>query len=152
MRKLMLVIAIFGLVGSLFAVDPSVGTWKLNLAKSKYPSSVTPPKEQMLVKKELGPDQFEMVLTGVDATGNPISVKLTHSQKGGIVSGMQDGAMVILTVLAPGNVVTTFIESGKQVRVHHNTVSKNGKTMTQTSKYVDEKGQQTEVVEVWNRQ
>ena len=148
----MLVIAIFGLVGSLFAVDPSVGTWKLNLAKSKYPSSVTPPKEQMLVKKELGPDQFEMVLTGVDATGNPISVKLTHSQKGGIVSGMQDGAMVILTVLAPGNVVTTFIESGKQVRVHHNTVSKNGKTMTQTSKYVDEKGQQTEVVEVWNRQ
>jgi len=35
MRKTMLFLAVLGLAGSLWAADPFVGTWKLNLAKSK---------------------------------------------------------------------------------------------------------------------
>ena len=39
MRKAMLLLAVFGLMGTLWAADPSLGTWKLNLAKSKIPAS-----------------------------------------------------------------------------------------------------------------
>jgi hypothetical protein len=36
MRKAMLLLAVFGLAGSLWAADPIIGTWKLNIAKSKF--------------------------------------------------------------------------------------------------------------------
>ena len=34
MRKAMILLAVFGLVGLLWGADPLVGTWKLNIAKS----------------------------------------------------------------------------------------------------------------------
>jgi len=36
MRKAMLLLAVFGLVGVLWAADPFAGTWKMNPAKSKF--------------------------------------------------------------------------------------------------------------------
>ena len=36
MRKVMLLLAVFGLVSLAWAADPFVGTWKMNPAKSKF--------------------------------------------------------------------------------------------------------------------
>jgi hypothetical protein len=152
MRKLILFIAFLACVGSLFAADPTLGTWKLNLAKSKFPSSVTPSKEETVVVKDLGNGRFEMALSGVQANGDAVSMKLTHPQNGGLIEGLPATTTGILTVLSPGDVVTTFIQAGKQVRVHRNIVSKDGKRMTQTLKYRDDKGQPVEILEIWDRQ
>src|SRR5258708_23931513 len=42
MRHTKLVFALFGLATLLVAADPTVGTWKLNTAKSKYSPGPTP--------------------------------------------------------------------------------------------------------------
>jgi len=45
MRKLILLLAVFELAGSLYGADnPFIGTWKLNLAKSNFSGSA--PKER----------------------------------------------------------------------------------------------------------
>jgi len=152
MRKAMLLLAIFGLAGSLWAADPSLGTWKLNIAKSKFPATVQAPKEQTLVKRELGADQFELAITGVNADGTPLSAKMTHAQQGGVVSGLSADIMAVLTTVAPGESLTTFLQNGKQVQMHHNIVSKDGKTMTQRIKYTDDKGQLVDYVGIWDKQ
>jgi hypothetical protein len=148
----MMLVAVLGLVGVLWATDPSVGTWKLNIAKSKYPPTEQAPKEQMLVKRELGADQLELTITGVNADGTPLSVKMTHAQQGGVVSGLPEGTMAVLTVVAPGESLTTFLQNGKQAQLHHNIVSKDGKTMTQTINYIDAKGQSVDILGVWDKQ
>ena len=38
MRKVMLFLIVFALAGSLWAADPIIGTWKLNISKSKFRS------------------------------------------------------------------------------------------------------------------
>ncbi len=152
MREAMPFLAVFGLVGSLWAADPSVGTWKLNIAKSKFPPTVQAPKEQMVVKRELDADQFELTITGVNADGTPFSVKITHAQQGGVVSGLPEGSMAVLTVVAPGESLTTFLQNGKQVQLHHNIVSKDEKTMQQATKGIDAQGQPYEEVLIYDRQ
>ena len=152
MRKAMLLAAVLGLAGALWSADPSVGTWKLNIAKSKFPPTEQAPREQTLVKRELGADQMELAITGVNADGSPLSMKMTHPPQGGLVSGLPEGLMVILTVVAPGETLTTFIQNGKQAQMHHNTVSKDGKTMTQRIRYIGDTGQSVDYVEVWDRQ
>jgi len=62
MKKVMLLVAVFGLVGSLWAADPLIGTWKLNVAKSKFSADflafekAVAPKESTLVIRELNTD------------------------------------------------------------------------------------------------
>jgi len=152
MRKVMLFLMVFCLAGSLWAVDPTVGTWKLNIEESKFRPTVQAPKEQMIVKRELDADQFELVITGMNADGSPIATQMTHPQQGGLVSGLPEGAMVVLTVVAPGETLTTFLQDGKQVQLHRNTVSKDGKTMQQVIKGTDDQGKPYEETMIYDRQ
>ena len=152
MRKVMFFLAVIGLAGSLWAADPTVGTWKLNIEDSKFQSTAQPPKEQVVEKRELDSSQFELTITGINADGSPISAKMTHSQQGGIVSGSPEGVMVVLTVVAPGETLTTFLQDGKQVQLHRNIVSKDGKTMRQIIKGMDDQGKPYEEIMVYDRQ
>ena len=104
--------------------------------------------------RELGTDQFELTVTGVQADGKPLSAKLIHSQQGGIISGLSqpENSMAVQTVIGPGDFCTTFLQNGKQVRIHRNIVSKDGKTMTETEKGTDSKGQPFEAVLVYDKQ
>lgn len=84
MRKATLLLAILGLAGSLWAADPHVGTWKLNIAQSRFSSNYPAPKEATFVFRTVG-DQIEWVLTGRGASGPPISSKGAYPRGGGVV-------------------------------------------------------------------
>ena len=51
MRKLLVLLCALGLAGALYATDPFSGTWKLNLAKSKYEPGPAP-KEKLITVVE----------------------------------------------------------------------------------------------------
>jgi hypothetical protein len=142
MRKAMLLLAVFGLVGTLWAADPSVGTWKLNVAKSKFSpaylalSKSTAPKEETLVFREVG-DQIELTVTGTRTDGSTISSKSTRPRQGGDIKYQQggpEGISSVLTVLDPGNWYATSLQDGKQIQMGHGVISKDGKTITVTYK------------------
>jgi len=61
--------------------DPFLGTWQLNLAKSKY-SPGPPPRSQTSNFQAEG-QNYKVTVTGVGAEGNPISITLT-----GVYDGM----------------------------------------------------------------
>ena len=44
-KIMMMLLAAVGLAASLCAVDPIIGTWKLNIAKSRFPATEKMPKE-----------------------------------------------------------------------------------------------------------
>jgi len=89
----MLLLAVFGLASSLWAADPSVGTWKANIAKSKItPSTETLPKEAMIVVREVGADEFELAFSSTEANGSQTSLKVTWPLlRGALIQGHDDG-------------------------------------------------------------
>jgi hypothetical protein len=156
MRKAMLLLAVFGLAGSLWAADPMLGTWKLNIAKSKFAPTEPAPKEVTAIWRELGADQYECVMTGVRIDGSAISVKATIPAKGGVINVQQPvpikGQSGIVTIVGPGDWYITFMQDGKQVEVVHSVVSKDGKTARNTAKGVDAKGKPYEALDVYDKQ
>ena len=143
----------FGLVGSLWAADPFVGTFKLNLAESKWPSS--PPKELTVVVASQG-DDYLVTGTGTDTDGKPMAVKYTFPKKGGPVAYTEGGppSGTSATVKKTDDHTTdgTTTQDGKVIQTVHTVVSKDGKTLTRTVKGIDAQGNPVDRVEVYDRQ
>ena len=93
MRKAILLLTVFALSGTLWAADPIIGTWKLNVDKSNFSPileamrNLSPPKEQVSICGENDRNQIECTDTGVRVDGPPISLKIIWPLKGGMVIG-----------------------------------------------------------------
>jgi len=157
MRKVMVLLALFGLVGLVWAQDLSVGTWKLNIAQSNFaPSTEAAVKEQMAIIRQTG-DQWEITFTGKRVDNSSFTTKAIRPKQGGLVkflAGESEGnnEQSFDTVVEQGDWYHTALRNGKQVEVIHGIVSKDGKTMRQITKGIDEKGKPYESVEVYDRQ
>jgi len=64
-----------------FAADMSLGTWKLNLAKSKFDPANVAPKSQT-VKNEAAPDGVKQVGDIVDSAGKAVKTEYTAKYDG----------------------------------------------------------------------
>ena len=67
------------------AADQIVGTWKLDVANSKFASFFSPPREQTEVYRDLPSGEIEMVLTRVSTEGTTTSSRLIWPTGGGAV-------------------------------------------------------------------
>ena len=143
-------------------IDPRLGTWKLNVAKSKFSPAylaalkMAPPKEETVVFRELGADEIELTITGVQTDGKPITGKSTSPRQGGAVklqqSPLPEGMTIVSTRIDPNNFYATYMLNGKQVFVGQGVISKNGKTLTVTSKGTDVQGKPFEQIQVFDKQ
>jgi hypothetical protein len=138
--------------GLLLAQSKSfVGTWKLNLAKSKYDPG-PPPKNQT---RTWGPSG-KVSVEGLDAAGKPLKYGYTIKSdgKGYPTNGaIPNGADTISTTqIAPNTLEATFKRAGKQVEMTTFAVSKDGKLLTITAKGVTPSGLSFNNVNVWDKQ
>jgi hypothetical protein len=150
-------LAVFLLAGSLFAADssPFVGTWKLNVAKSKYGGPMKPPKDEAILISERG-DQRVDTAKGVRGDGSPISIENTFTNTGGEVQslGFPAGTSVVVAKRKADSRITDWtITLPSSMRLtEHDVVSDDGKTMTSTLKGTDGQGQPFVSVIVYDRQ
>ncbi len=156
MRKVLACSLFLGLAGLLLgADDPFVGTWKLNLNKSKFgpsqPGRAT--KEETLVIEKSGDDGI-VTMKGTREDGSAILVKYSTPVAGGPVkydSPLPAGMTVTSKRLDQRTTEMVTMLNGKEVSTQHNTVSANGKTLRSASKGVNAQGQAFEGVAVWDK-
>jgi hypothetical protein len=155
MRKLLLLIAVLGFVGTLWAADPIEGTWKLNITKSKpAPGEQMGVKELTVISRSIGTD-IETIFQGIGTDGTSFSMKSISPQQGGIIKSEQpatEGNLTVITVIGPLEMYGTSIEKGKQVEVTHTVVSKDGKTLNRTVKTMNAQGKLVESLQVFEKQ
>jgi hypothetical protein len=149
-------ISILVLAAIAIASDPFVGTWKLDLTKSKFPPGQhTVPKEETIVIRELGADQIEINITTMYAGSSPVSAKYKHPKKGGafqLPKGFSAQATAVETLVDPGDMYITYLQNGKQVEVDHWVVNKDGKTVECTIRGTDAEGNPWEGQAFYDRQ
>jgi hypothetical protein len=133
--------------------DPSVGTWVLNVAKSKYDPG-PPPKSATLTIVAAG-QGYKIESKGVDAAGNPTGTQYTSNYDGKDVpvtlTGSQDYDAVALKKLDAQRVEGTRKKAGKVVQTYSRVISADGKTMTITTSGTNAKGQKINNVVVYEK-
>jgi hypothetical protein len=143
MRKAFLLLAVLGLTSSLWAADPIIGTWKMNPAKSKFPSPQLTQKEQTEVYREIGNGRIELTYRSIDNNGALNLEVFIFPAQGGtadVVKGAVAGRLYIETKISANEWYATCLENGKQLWVLHKAISKDGKTLVKTSREIDEQG------------
>src|SRR5215472_671136 len=113
MRYAKLAFALFGLAATLVAADPAIGTWKLNVAKSKYTPGPTP-KSATITYEETA-DGIKRTGESVDAEGKTTSFTYTakYDGKDYPVSGTDLYDTITLKRLNDQTVEATLKKSGK---------------------------------------
>ncbi len=133
------------------ATDPIIGTWELNLAKSKYTPG-PPPKSQTRTYEVAG-QGVKYTVKGVDAEGKPTLAQFTANYDGNDypVTGSQNFDTIVLKRIDAFTSENTRKKAGKVVGTGTSVVSKDGKVLTATSKGTNAQGQPTTSVTVWDK-
>ena len=134
--------------------DPAIGTWKLNLAKSKYSPPGLAPKSLTTKLEPYGKNGVKLTADGADAQGKPTHVEYSAEADGKDypVKGNPDADAVSLKRIDPNTVEVLNKKGGKVMITARWVFSKDGKTRTLTTKGTNAQGQAVSNVAVYDKQ
>jgi hypothetical protein len=132
--------------------DRFVGTWQLNLAKSKFTPG-PPPKSGTLYIHGEGQNRRDSAVA-IDAQGNPMAAVLTHIYDGQPhpVTGLQTIDAAAYTRADANTLNYTYMKAGNVVSIGTIIVSQDGKTLTIAGTGTNANGQPTNNITVYDKQ
>ena len=148
-------VAIVSVPAAAQAQDPWVGTWKLNLAKSKYEPANLAPKRQTITQDAVADGGMKTVVDAVDAQG-----KTSHQE----YTTMFDGKPTDIKGAPDANTTRVYKRidsrtyeyvqsvSGKPTVTSRTVVAADGKTRTITTTGKNVQGQTVNNVAMYERQ
>jgi hypothetical protein len=128
--------------------DPLVGSWKLNVEKSKGAKSGS-------TKVEAAGDgvKFTVDFVGADGTASHWAFTANYDGKDNPVTGNSPyGDAVALTRIDANTIQITSKQGGKVTATSTIVVASDGKTRTTTTKGTDAKGQPVDVISFYEKQ
>ncbi len=145
------VIASVAAVGA-FGADNSLGTWKLNMEKSKF--SPAPILKSLTSTREASDGGVKVTSTGEQADGTPVNASYTAKYDGteAPVTGAPWDTIAIKQVNANTFTATTKKTDGKYSATSRTVISKAGKTMTTTVKGTNAEGKAFNNTMVYEKQ
>ena len=134
------------------AADNQAGTWKLNVAKSKY-SPGPAPKEGILTIESQA-DGLKFTIHGTNAEGKAVHFEMSpkYDGKDYPMTGNPDADMISMKKVDDNTIETVSKKGGKPVMTVRSVVSKDGKTRTTTQKGTNAKGEKVNNTIVYEKQ
>jgi len=135
-----------------FGADESLGTWKLNIGKSKF--NPTAPVKSLTTTREAAEGGVKLTTTGEQSDGTKINSSYTAKYDGSDypVTGAPWDTISIKQVDSNTFTTVTKKTDGKYKSTGRTVISKDGKTMTTTSKGVNAEGKPINYTMVWEKQ
>ncbi len=134
--------------------DNSFGTWKVNIAKSKYTPAPMPLKS-VTALREAAPGGVKVTLTGERTDGGAMNASYTAEYAGPAAAvtgaGMPYDSISIKQVDANTITYEAKQTNGKYRASGRSVVSKDGKTMTTTAKGTDADGKAMTLTLVYDK-
>jgi hypothetical protein len=137
---------------TLLAADPIVGTWKLNVAKSKFTPGPAPKSQTNTYTSDgdwiIGKNEV-VNADGKVTVANP---RYKRDGKEYPYQSMTGESGTIVNKALDANTFESTIKAGKQAGTTRTVVSKDGKTFTRTIKGTDPQGRQVNNVLLFEKQ
>jgi hypothetical protein len=148
---LVLSIIVLTMTGVAQTNDPVVGTWELNLKKSKYVPGPLPQCETRVY--ETNGKQLIVSVSSIGADGNTTVARSTYVYDGKdyAVTGNLDFDSQAITQIDRYEIKSTLKKSGKVVQTGTRRVSQDGKTLTVTFTGTNAKGEKVNQLLVYDR-
>jgi hypothetical protein len=150
--KLVIGVAITAI--GMFGADNSIGTWKGNVAKFKSTPPVTNPIKSLTVVNEASDGGVKVTVTGERQDGTPInsSYSIKYDGKEYPVTGAPWDTVSMKQIDA--NTFTSEVKKtgGKYHATRRTVISKDGKTMTTTTKGTNAEGQPSSGALIYEKQ
>ena len=130
---------------------PGLGTWKLNVAKSKY--SPGPAPKSATVTFSAAGQGVKAVIDGVCPDGGKVHWEYTANFDGKPypVTGNGDGDVVVARRVTANTIESSYTLKGKPTLVNTRVMSADGKTMTVTGTGTNAQGQKVNNVQVFEK-
>jgi hypothetical protein len=134
------------------AAENWLGTWKLNVAKSKY--SPGPGPKSLTIKLEATADGIKLTSDGVNSEGKPTHGEYVSKFDGKDVpwEGNPDADTAAAKKIDDNSYENIWKKDGKTTISAKVVVSKDGKTINTTQSGTDSKGRTVKNTLVWDRQ
>jgi hypothetical protein len=146
------VLGILLTAAGVWAADASVGTWKLNVAKSTFKPGPPPLAETRTYQAQPKGVKTTVKTTWADHLSSTVEYPANYDGKDYPVSGSRDVDAVSLSRMDDFTSEATLKHAGKEIGVARRVVSRDGKTMTITYKGINTRGDQVDNVAVYDRQ
>ena len=132
------------------------GTWKLNVAKSKFDPGPGP-KELTRIHEDAGGGQVRVTTKSVNAQGAQTQTTYTYRGDGqdNPITGVQGAGPVKIAIKAVDPYTVTYqqkLADGTVVVAGQRVLSKDGKTMTITATGTTAQGQKTSSTQIFEKQ
>lgn len=138
-----------------YGADNSLGTWKLNLEKSKFTPGPVPLKSLTMVR-EAAADGVKVTATGERADGKSVNAAYTAKYDGSPATVSGEGAPYDSASIKQVNANTFTWDARSSTTKYHShgqiVVSPGGKTMTLTAKGTGQDGKPMSVTLVYEKQ
>ncbi len=136
-----------------YAQDPNVGSWRVDLSRSKYnPANLAP--KSVMVKSSAAGKGLNVVVDVVDNTGKPLHYEYTANYDGQDVAVKGDPSRDTTAMKRIDDL--TFEQAnkkdGKVTTVSRFVYAKDGKSRTQTTTGMNPQGQKINNTVVWLKQ
>jgi len=137
-------------------VDPAIGVWKLNLARSKYDPGPPQTREETRTIEDRGCGTILMTAERINLKGERTIIQYVAKYDGKdypkMILGAKTISSVSLKAIDPYTVEGTEKEDGKVTTKYTRTVSSDGNTMTQSMESTNAQGQKIRRILVFERQ
>jgi hypothetical protein len=133
-------------------MDNTLGTWKLNVEKSKYTPAPFPLKSQTMIRSASG-GSVKVTTSGVQADGKPNNSTYTvkYDGKDHLATGAPFDSIALKQVDANTLTFTAKQASGKLQITGRTVVSKDGKVMTTSASGTDADGKAVSATLVYDK-
>jgi hypothetical protein len=133
------------------AADNQAGTWKLNVAKSKYSPGPAPKEGTLTIESQA--DGLKFTIHGTDAEGKTVHMEFSpkYDGKDYPATGMPGADTISMKKIDDNTIETVSKKGGKPLITTRSVVSKDGKTRTTTQKGTNAKGEKVNNTIVYDR-
>ena len=144
---------LLALSATAYAQDPNLGTWRVDLAKSKYNPADLAPKSVTVRSSAVGKG-LNVVVDVVDFTGKPLHYEYTVMYDGRDVPVKGDPGRDTTAMKRIDDLTfeQTNKKDGKTTTVSRYAYTRDGKSRTQTTTGMNPQGQKVNNTVVWMRQ
>ena len=145
-------VALCGIISTVYASDPVLGRWKLNVAKSSYLPGPAPKSQTRVYEANADGIKVTIRTVGEDGKTTVVEHPVNYDGKEQPVTGSSQSDAIEMQRIDDHTSESVMKHANKIIGRNRRVVAEDGKTMTITYEGLDSRGREVKVTAVYDRQ